>query len=109
MHFGWFWDKYIKLKLHIFLHAMTRQCCGGRLHWVIHTFCLILSDVGVAGLWNNVSWDVNPESCDETLCKRIVPPMGSCYQEKQDNSCQKDRNKAINRRNFSTESTIQMV
>jgi hypothetical protein len=63
----------------------------------------------VAGLWNNVSWDVNPESCDETLCKRIVPPMGSCYQEKQDNSCQKDRNKAINRRNFSTESTIQMV
>lgn len=58
---------------------------------LVPTLCLILSDDGVTGRWNNVSWEVNPESCDETLCKRIVP-MGNCYQEKtRQKSCQKLR------------------
>ena len=65
------------------MHNNTIKCMMGRLHGFIPTFCLIFNDDGVAGRWNNVSWDVNPESCDETLCNRIVP-MGICYQRKQD-------------------------
>lgn len=50
----------------------SRQSAGTR------PTCGRLRDWGVVGRKNSVSWDVKPESCDDTLIKRWVPTVGCC-------------------------------